>query len=114
MISFANTQLQGNIGNVEINETNGKKYAVVSVATQESYKDGNGEWVNNTHWHRVVTFNQGTVKYIQNNAQKGRQIYVNGDLKVNTYEDTDGNKRTSTEIHPNQIELGPKKETEGE
>ena len=115
MISFANAQLQENIGNVEIKEANGKKFAVVSIATQESYKDSKtNEWVNNTHWHRVVTFNPGTVTYIQNNAKKGRQIFVSGQIKVNEYQDSEDKKRTSVEIHADQIELGPKKEDGGE
>jgi single stranded DNA-binding protein len=37
---------------------NGANFAVLSVATQQSWKDSNDEWQSKTEWHRVVAFNR--------------------------------------------------------
>jgi len=112
MISFANAQIQGNVGTVEIKENNGKKFAKFSVATTESYKKGD-EWVNNTHWLNVTTFNPATAEYIERNVTKGRQVFVAGQIKVSQYE-KDGEKRTSVEIHTDDVQVGPKTDDAGE
>src|SRR5215469_5344640 len=37
---------------------NGANFTVVSVATQQSWKDSNEEWQSKTEWHRVVALNR--------------------------------------------------------
>jgi single-strand DNA-binding protein len=49
-------QLIGNLGNDPeiINLDGGKKLAKFSIATNESYKNAQGELVKETQWHHVV------------------------------------------------------------
>ena len=110
MISFAKIQVQGRTGKaVKIGKTTGEKsFARFSIATTESYKK-DGEWVNKTHWHNCITFNPATVAYIERNLTKGREVWVSGDLKTDTYE-KDGQKLTSYDIHIDEIQVGAKTE----
>lgn len=73
---------------------NGVKRAAVSVATTESYKDKEGNWVEQTEWHNVVLWRWLAEK----NVIKGDQVYVEGKIKTRSWDDKDGNKRYTTEI----------------
>jgi len=78
----------------------GGRVANMSVATDESYIDKqNGNRVDKTEWHRVVTFQGGLVDMLEKHAKKGRLVYVAGKLQTRRYrkggEDAD---RFSTEI----------------
>ena len=77
----------------------GGRVANLSIATDESYIDRNGERVDKTEWHRVVTFQPGLVDMLVKNAKKGRLVYVAGKMQTRRWrkegEDSD---RFSTEI----------------
>jgi single-strand DNA-binding protein len=109
MIKFAHAQVQGNVGKVDVRNLDGnKKVASFSVASEESYKDGEGNWQNITTWVNVVSWNPGTIKYIENNVQVGRQVLVTGRLRNNSWEDDKGSKHTTLELHADQIQVGAK------
>ena len=56
-----------------------KPYAVLSLATQSSYKDkNNGEYVNRTEWHRVIVW--GKLAEFARKIQKGAHLAVDGEL----------------------------------
>lgn len=80
------------------NVQSGGKVASFSLATSENWRDKDGEWQERTQWHNVVVWNEGTVKYVQNNVQKGDMIYVEGQIETRKWEDRDGNERYTTEI----------------
>lgn len=82
---------------------NGDKVANLSVATSESWKDkSSGERKERTEWHRVTTFNQGTIKYIEMACRKGVKVAVVGEVRTRKYQDSDGNDRYATEtVIPN-------------
>ena len=62
----ASFELIGNVGNVEIKPTRGDgQLAIVSLATSERWKAGNGDWNEKTYWHRVVVFAPAKVKLIE-------------------------------------------------
>ncbi len=71
----------------------------MSIATDESYIDKNGERVDRTEWHRIVTFQDGLIDMLVKNAKKGRLVYVSGKMQTRRWkkegEDSD---RFSTEI----------------
>lgn len=92
--------LMGRVGrDPEIrNVQSGGKVASFSLATSENWRDRDGEWQERTQWHNVVVWNEGTVKYVQNNVQKGDLIYVEGQIEYRKWEDRDGNERHTTEI----------------
>ena len=67
-----------------------------SIATTFSYKGKDGNWVNETTWHNVVSFN--LPDFYKENLKKGKKFYVEGRLNKRDYTDKDGIKRYSTEV----------------
>ena len=92
-------QLIGNLGkNPEIiTLDSGKKLAKFSIATNESYKNAQGEKVQNTEWHNVIAWNK-TADIIEKYLEKGSEIAIEGKLASRSYDDKDGNKRYITEV----------------
>ena len=79
---------------------NGKNVARLSLATSNRWKDKNtGEKKEKTEWHRVVVFNDGLVKVIQQYVKKGAQVYIEGQLTTRKWKDEkSGIDRYSTEV----------------
>ena len=79
---------------------NGKSVARISLATSQSWKDKNtGEKKEKTEWHRIVVFNEGLVKVVQQYLKKGAQIYIEGQLSTRKWKDEkSGQDKYSTEI----------------
>ena len=79
---------------------NGKSVARLSLATSNTWKDKNtGERKEKTEWHRVVIFNEGLIKVIQQYVKKGAQVYVEGQLTTRKWTDEkSGQDKYSTEI----------------
>jgi single-strand DNA-binding protein len=67
-----------------------------SIATTFSYKGKDGNWVNETTWHNVVSFN--LPDFYKENLKKGKKFYVEGRLNKRDYTDKDGIKRYVTEV----------------
>ena len=101
-----NVQLIGNTGNTPeiVNLESGKKLAKFSIATNESYKNGNGEKVTNTEWHNCVAWGK-TADLVESYVSKGKEVGIQGKLTSRSYEDKDGVKRYVTEIVVNEILL---------
>jgi len=79
---------------------NGKSVARLSIATSNTWKDKNtGEKKEKTEWHRVVIFNEGLVKVVQQYVKKGTQVYLEGQLTTRKWKDEKtGIDKYSTEI----------------
>ena len=79
---------------------NGKSVARLSLATSQTWKDKNtGEKKEKTEWHRIVIFNEGLVKVVQQYVKKGAQVYVEGQLTTRKWKDEKaGVDKYSTEI----------------
>ena len=75
----------------------GRKSARFSIATSESYKDKDGNKVEQTEWHSVQFWGP-IVDVIEKYLKKGNQVYVEGKLQTRSYDDKDGIKRYVTEI----------------
>lgn len=81
----------------------GKAVANMRLATGESWTDqATGEKKESTDWHTVVAFGK-TAELAGQYLAKGRQVCVEGKLRVREYEDRDKNKRTSIEVHADNI-----------
>lgn len=74
-----------------------RKVANFSLATTESYKNKNGERVDQTEWHNIVFWGP-IVDVIERYLKKGSQIYVEGKIRSRSYDDKDGIKRYATDI----------------
>jgi len=93
-------ELIGRLGaDVTVNHlASGGRVANLSVATDESYLR-NGERVDRTEWHRLVTFQDGLIDMLQKHARKGRLVYVEGKLQTRRWKkDGEDSDRFSTEI----------------
>ncbi|MFD0917915.1 single-stranded DNA-binding protein [Pseudahrensia aquimaris] len=93
--------LVGNLGaDPEIRRTqDGKAIANMSVATSESWRDKNtGERREKTEWHRVVCFNDGLNKVIEQYVKKGTTVYLEGNLQTRKWQDQNGNDKYTTEV----------------
>ena len=65
----------------------GGRVANMSVATDESYIDrnGGGERIDKTEWHRCVTFQDGLIDMLERHAKKGRLVYVAGKMQTRRF-----------------------------
>ena len=79
---------------------NGKSVARLSLATSNTWKDKNtGEKKEKTEWHRIVIFNEGLVKVVEQYVKKGAQVYIEGQLTTRKWKDEKaGIDRYSTEV----------------
>ncbi|MBW2585265.1 MAG: single-stranded DNA-binding protein, partial [Deltaproteobacteria bacterium] len=90
--------LIGNLGgDPEVRYTpSGDAVANFNIATSEEWKDKDtGEKKVRTEWHRIVAWRRlGEIcgEYLS----KGRQVYVEGRIQTNAWEDKEGNKRYTT------------------
>ena len=69
----------------------------LSVATNESWKDQNGEMQDRTEWHRVVMYGR-MAETATEYMKKGQMVYVEGRLHTREWEDQNQIKRRTTEI----------------
>ncbi|MEL7585676.1 MAG: single-stranded DNA-binding protein [Prolixibacteraceae bacterium] len=79
------------------------------LATSESYTAKNGEKVTTTEWHNVVIW-RGLAKVVEQYVKKGDKLYIEGRIRTRAWDDKDGNKRYTTEIYGDSMEMlgGPK------
>ncbi len=76
----------------------------IRLATNESYKDSNGELVERTEWHTVVAWAR-LAEICGEYLKKGSQVYFEGSLQTRTWEDRDGNTRYSTEVKAQEMQM---------
>jgi len=89
---------------------NGVKVASFSLATSESYKNKEGQKVEQTEWHNIVMW-RGLAEVAEKYLKKGSQIYLEGKIRTRSWDDKEGNKRYTTEIIADTFTmLGPKRE----
>lgn len=91
--------LLGNVGkDPEIQHLEGGvSVARFPMATTESYKDKNGNKIDQTEWHNIVAW-RGLADVTEKIVRKGSQLYIEGRLRTRQWEDKDKNKRYTTEI----------------
>jgi single-strand DNA-binding protein len=98
--------LIGNLGQDPETKTieNGKKVAHFTIATDDGYKNADGQKVSETTWHNIVAWN-GLAEIAGKYLKKGRQVAVEGRIVYRNYEDKKGATRYITEIVLNDIVL---------
>jgi single-strand DNA-binding protein len=93
--------LIGNLGaDPEIRRLpDGRPVANLRIATSESWRDkASGERKEKTEWHRVVIFNEGLCRIVEQYVKKGSKVYLEGQLQTRKYTDKDGVEKYSTEV----------------
>ena len=102
MASLNKVILIGRLGkNPEIvSFDNGSKKMSVTLATSERYRDRNGEWVEQTDWHNLVSWGNIALDLAEKrrNYIKGDLMYVEGRIKTRQYVDNQNITRSITEI----------------
>jgi single-strand DNA-binding protein len=74
------------------------------LATNEVYYKENGDKVEQTEWHKVVTWGK-TADIIEKYVTKGKEIAIEGKLTHRSYDDKNGEKRYITEVVANEVLL---------
>ncbi len=76
----------------------------LSVATDESYTDRDGNKVQRTEWHRVSVF-QRAAENCATYLTKGSLVYVEGSLQTRKWQDQNGQDRYSTDIKAQRVQF---------
>lgn len=103
--------LVGNIGaDPEVRYLEGgTAVASLRLATSETYKNKTGERVTQTEWHNVVLW-RGLAEIAEKYVKKGMLIYVEGKLRTRSWDDKDGNKRYTTEVVADTLQMLSRKD----
>ena len=98
--------LVGNVGrDPEIRHLDsGVAVANFPLATSESYIAKNGDRVSTTEWHNIVLW-RGLAEVAEKYVTKGKQIYIEGRLRTRSWDDKEGNKRYTTEVYGDVMQL---------
>ncbi len=80
------------------------KVATFTLATTERYRDRNGELRENTEWHNIVAW-RNSADVAEKYIRKGTQVYIEGKLRTRSWTDQTGNKRYTTEITVDNLQL---------
>ena len=112
-MSLNKVMLIGNVGRdpevryLEGNSPNAK-VATFTLATTERYRDRNGELRENTEWHNIVAW-RNNADVAEKFIRKGTHLYIEGRLRTRSWDDQSGNKRYTTEVIADNIQLLGKK-----
>ena len=91
---------------------NGSVVANFNIATSESYTK-NGEKITQTEWHRIELWD-GLAKIAEQYLKKGNSVFIEGKLRTESWQDKDGNNRSTIKIRGiNMTLLGGKGGNEG-
>lgn len=105
--------LLGNLGkDPEVKVLDGNvKVTKLTIATSESYKNKDGQKVEQTEWHNVVLW-RGLAELAEKYLRKGSKVYIEGKIRTRSWEDN-GTKRYITEIVGDQMTLLDRRQDEG-
>lgn len=112
-MSLNKVMLIGNVGKdpdvryLESNPNNpagNAKVASFPLATSERYRDRNGELRENTEWHNIVAW-RNSADVAEKFIRKGTQVYIEGHLRTRQWNDQTGNKRYTTEVVVDNLQL---------
>jgi single-strand DNA-binding protein len=114
MASVNKVILVGNLGrDPEIRYTQqGTAVANFSLATTNRFKSRSGEMEERTEWHRIVAWDK-LAEICGQYLAKGRQVYIEGRLQTREWEDKDGNKRSTTEVVAQTMQMLGRREGQG-
>jgi single-strand DNA-binding protein len=79
------------------------------LATNESYKNQDGSYTEQTEWHNIVMW-RGVAERAERILKKGSTIFVEGKLRTRSWEDKENHKRYTTEIVVENFQLLDKRE----
>jgi single-strand DNA-binding protein len=103
--------LVGNLGkDPEVKHLeSGSSVARIKLATNESYRDKDGNWQNLTEWHTVIAWRE-LAKKAEKDLKKGSLVYVEGKLRTRSYKDSAGIEKLITEVEAVMLKSLDKRE----
>ena len=102
--------LIGHLGkDPEVQVFDGVKRAAFSLATDESYRDKDGNKVDRVEWHNISLW-RGLAEVSERFLHKGSKVYIEGKLRTRTYQDETGKQRYFTEIVADNMVMLDRKE----
>ena len=106
MASVNKAILIGNLGrDPELRYTqDGRPVANFTLATNERWRDKQGNNQERTEWHRIVVWDKQAENCAQY-LQKGRSAYIEGRIQTREWEDKEGKKRQTTEVVAQQVKF---------
>jgi len=106
MASVNKVILIGNLGaDPELRYTSGGTPVTdLRLATNRRFKGKDGNWQDDTQWHRVVVWAK-QAENCKEYLSKGGSVYVEGRLQTRQWEDRDGNKRYTTEVVADTVQF---------
>lgn len=98
--------LIGNLGrDPEIRySANGNAIANLNIATTHRSKGPDGQWNEQTEWHRIVLFGR-TAEVAGQYLRKGRPVYIEGRIQTRKWQDQSGQDRYTTEVIGEQMQM---------
>ena len=114
MASVNKVILVGNLGrDPEVRYTpQGSAVANFSMATTERWSDPSGEKKERTEWHKIVVWGK-QAEIVGEYLRKGKQVYVEGSLQTREWTDKEGNKRYTTEVRAQRVQMLGRAEERG-
>lgn len=99
MAALNKVMLIGNLGrDPEVRMTpSGSKVASFSIAVTERFKDRNGQQQEKTEWVNIVLWRR-QAEIAEQYLRKGSQIFIEGKLQTQSWDDPNGQKRYKTEV----------------
>lgn len=89
--------LIGNVGDPKSHTfESGKKVTTFTLATNETYRNANGEKLQDTQWHNLVAWGK-TAEIIDRYVTKGKEVAIEGKLTSRSYGNEAGEKHYLTE-----------------
>jgi len=83
----------------------GGAVANITLATSDQWKDKqSGENKERTEWHRIVFFNR-LAEVVGEYLKKGAQVYIEGRLQTDKWQDKQGNDRYTTKIYASEMQM---------
>lgn len=82
----------------------GAKVASFRLATTERYKDRDGNRQEQTEWHNITVWNN-RADFVEKCIHKGSNLFIEGKLRTRQWTDQQGNKRYTTEVSAENIQL---------
>ncbi|HET7676579.1 MAG TPA: single-stranded DNA-binding protein [Candidatus Limnocylindrales bacterium] len=103
-MSLNKVMIIGNLGrDPEMRYTpSGQAVTQFTVAVNRNYRDGQGEWQEETEWFRVVVWREAAERAAEY-LRKGSKVYCEGRLQTRQWEDRDGQKRYTTELIADRV-----------
>jgi single-strand DNA-binding protein len=83
---------------------NGQPVASFTLATNQKWKDKNGQPQERTDWHNIVVFGR-QAEICKEYLRKGSSVYLEGRIQNRSYEDKDGIKKYRSEIIVSQMQM---------